>query len=159
MSEESTVTASRRSVLATVGGGGLIGWLLYGDESPAGDPVAGFCPSEEEMEDLAWIRGRFSESRKAVAPGTEFTSTLELRNSGGQDGRYKDYVHLYDDAGSGVEPAASVDVQVPSNGSTTVEVTVTAPRSSGTLEAPSLGSSCDVIAPAVQHLEVLPDGL
>lgn len=156
---------NRRSLLKTAAAGmatfaGLA--VLDAGEKKNPDPVGGFCPSEEEMEKVPWVRGRFENPERYVVPGVEFTSTLVIENSGGADGQYSEQVEMapqyrYDQNGELITEGMVdyVDVEVPAGETAKADVTMTPPEdvTFTIIEAPLLRSSCDYIQPATQFIE------
>mgnify|MGYP006280135333 FL=1 len=159
-SEPPTDLLPRRGFLAALGGtlaGGA--YLVTDDRSASRTHV--FCPSEEEMETMSWIRGHFERDRQSVTAGESFEGTLMLKNSGGEAGAYEATLWFAkwdreDDRLVKERPATSISASVPAQSATEAEVTAEAPESGGEwlLEAPRLRSTCDLIQPATQQLEV-----
>ena len=147
----------RRGVLAALGGMGAAGAYLLADRPSTSS--GGWCPSDEEMETRSWIRGRFERQTRTVAFGERFTSTLTLENGGGEAGTYGSTVWFAkreDNATVEMRRADSISVTVPARDSTETTITAEAPEAGGRwrLEVPRLASTCDLIIPAVQQLEL-----
>ena len=148
----------RRGFLAALGGVGVLGAYLWADgRSTSSNP--GWCPSESEMEAMSWIRGRFESQTRTVARGERFSSTLTIENGGGEAGAYEATVMLAkreENATVEVQRAAAISADVPARSATEATIRAEAPEAGGRwrLEAPRLASTCDLIMPAVQQLEL-----
>lgn len=159
-SDPATDLLPRRGFLAALGATLAGGAYLVTDDRSASRTHA-FCPSEEEMETMSWIRGHFERDRQSVRAGESFEGTLILTNSGGEAGTYEATLlfanwDIEDDRVVEKRPATSISVSVPPKRATETEVAAEAPENTGewVLEAPRLGSTCDLIRPATQQLEV-----
>lgn len=159
MTSEQSRAISRRKLLGgwILGGIGILHWLGF-DKSDHYSPT--FCPTDEELESMSWIRGRFEEDRKSVTPGGSVVSTIRIRNDGGVDGEYEGRVWIEDEDTEDplFDPIAEdlLEASVPAKDHVekTVELELPTDFDGGHLAAERLGSSCDLVMSAIQILEV-----
>lgn len=164
MPSEDGRAITRRRALWTLGGvtAASAGWWFFGDATatpPHADYEPVFCPSESELEEMAWVRGWFPVASRTVTPGERFTSTIKLVNRGGEPATYQDFISLVDLVDGETDLTVDqdvVEVRVTADGETTADVSMVPPESftGGYLRAPRLASSCDTVSDALQKVEV-----